>query len=267
MASPINQTTADLLPGEFGINSTDGKVYIEKSAGITTIVAVNPWSVGIGSTSFDMHHLDGRVAIGTDSFVSLMTIGDVTNVVSARGSLSLKTIPSSGTVGEAALYLEEKSGSEGWYLAVDVDGDLNFNNSSSAINSVEFLDDDSVVIRKGHLGIMTSAAQDALTVLGNARITGVATIGGNFSLDAGLFDINNTLGTDGQVLTSTGAGVSWKSGGAGATVLDDLTDVTISAPATNQVLQYNGSAWVNATSSGGTTLGLVVAASYNMLLP
>jgi len=189
MAAPIIQarrsavagkipTTADLLPGEFGINSADGKVYIEKSAGITTVLPVNPWTVGVGTTSFDMYHLNGRVAIGTDAYAGLLTIGDVdTSLV--RGSLAVKTIPTTGTLGDSAIYFEEKVGNEGWYMVVDVDGDLNFNNSSSAVNSVEFLDDDSVVLRKGHLGILTTTAQDALTVIGNARITGVTTITGD----------------------------------------------------------------------------------------
>lgn len=35
--------------------------------------------------------------------------------------------------------------------------------------------------------------------------------------------------------------------------LDDLSDVTISSPSNTQVLQYNGSAWVNATVSGGAS--------------
>lgn len=35
--------------------------------------------------------------------------------------------------------------------------------------------------------------------------------------------------------------------------LDDLSDVTISSPTNTQVLQYNGSAWVNATVSGGAS--------------
>ena len=35
------------------------------------------------------------------------------------------------------------------------------------------------------------------------------------------------------------------SGGGGATELDDLTDVTITAPAEDDDLRYNGSQWVN----------------------
>jgi hypothetical protein len=174
-------TTADLLPGEFGINSTDGKVYIEKSAGITTIIAVNPWNVGIGSTSFDMNFSNnGRVAIGSDLHISLLSVGDVSNFVTRRGSLSIKTIPVTSSVGEAALYLEEQTGTEGWYVTINVLGDMLFSNSGSATYSVEFIDaTDDVLIRKGDIGILTTTATDALTVFGNGRITGVTTITGD----------------------------------------------------------------------------------------
>ncbi len=42
-------------------------------------------------------------------------------------------------------------------------------------------------------------------------------------------------------------------GGGGATNLDGLSDVTITSPSSNQLLQYNGTAWVNATVSSGAT--------------
>ena len=37
--------------------------------------------------------------------------------------------------------------------------------------------------------------------------------------------------------------------GGGANALDDLTDVTVSAAQENQLLQYNGSTWVNTDPS------------------
>lgn len=44
--------------------------------------------------------------------------------------------------------------------------------------------------------------------------------------------------------------------GGGAAALDDLTDVTITTPVNTQILQYNGTAWVNvAAPSGGVTDG------------
>lgn len=48
------------------------------------------------------------------------------------------------------------------------------------------------------------------------------------------------------------AGASVVQIGAGA--LSGLGDVTVSSPANGEVLSYNGSAWVNATSAGGSQL-------------
>jgi hypothetical protein len=48
-------------------------------------------------------------------------------------------------------------------------------------------------------------------------------------------------------------GSSWVSIlGPSTTSIDDLSDVVITSPSTNQILQYNGTSWVNATSSGGS---------------
>jgi hypothetical protein len=91
----------------------------------------------------------------------------------------------------------------------------------------------------------------------------------NFSLND-LSDVVLTSPTNGQVLqyngtnwvnASVASSVTSVFGRTGAVVategdysLTQLSDVTLSAPTTNQVLQYNGTAWVNATiSTGGIT--------------
>ena len=47
---------------------------------------------------------------------------------------------------------------------------------------------------------------------------------------------------------------TWQNIPASAQTLDDLTDVTITSPANNQVLKYNGTGWVNGTGGGHTML-------------
>jgi hypothetical protein len=42
-------------------------------------------------------------------------------------------------------------------------------------------------------------------------------------------------------------------GGSSSQILNDLNDVTITNPMLNEILQYNGSQWVNAPNSGGGT--------------
>jgi len=54
------------------------------------------------------------------------------------------------------------------------------------------------------------------------------------------------VGTNGQLLASTGSGVQWVT--RDVSTLDSLTDVVISSPESDQVLKFNGSIWINAES-------------------
>lgn len=62
-------TTTDLQLGELAINTYDGKVYIEQDQGGvgvgTTIIAINPWSVGLGSNTYNTYFTSGNVGVGT----------------------------------------------------------------------------------------------------------------------------------------------------------------------------------------------------------
>lgn len=61
--------------------------------------------------------------------------------------------------------------------------------------------------------------------------------------------------SDGLLYSKDDAGTeSAVSGGAGASALDDLSDVTITSPSTDDVLKYNGSAWVNGDAPSGSGL-------------
>lgn len=69
----------------------------------------------------------------------------------------------------------------------------------------------------------------------------------------------------GVTASNTGGAVTVNiAGGGGATTLDGLTDVTAPTPATNDLLQYNGSAWVNAAQSvGSSTISAVLLNTAN----
>jgi hypothetical protein len=79
---------------------------------------------------------------------------------------------------------------------------------------------------------LTSPTVNSATA-NNLTLTGTLTAGGG-------------AGTNGQVLVSTGTGVQWTT--QSVSTLDSLSDVVISSPASDQVLKYNGSVWVNAES-------------------
>lgn len=55
------------------------------------------------------------------------------------------------------------------------------------------------------------------------------------------------LGTTGQVLTSDGTDAVWDDPASTVNELDDLTDVTITTPAADEVLSYDGAEWANRT--------------------
>ena len=117
-------------------------------------------------------------------------------------------------------------------LAINTyDGNLFFKKSVSgteSILSVATLTGTQTLTNK----TLTSPTVNTATA-NNLTLTGTLTAGGG-------------AGTNGQVLASTGTGVQWITNTASN--LDSLTDVVISSPASDQVLKYNGSVWINAES-------------------
>jgi len=117
-------------------------------------------------------------------------------------------------------------------LAINTyDGNLFFKKSVSgteSILSVATLTGTQTLTNK----TLTSPTINSATA-NNLTLTGTLTAGGG-------------AGTNGQILASTGTGVQWITNTASN--LDSLTDVIISSPASDQVLKYNGSVWVNAES-------------------
>ena len=62
-------TTTSLELGELAINTYDGKVFIQQdrsAVGIgSTIITINPWSVGTGTNTYNTYFTAGNVGIGT----------------------------------------------------------------------------------------------------------------------------------------------------------------------------------------------------------
>jgi hypothetical protein len=90
---------------------------------------------------------------------------------------------------------------------------------------------------------------------GTASIVTVATLAGTQTLSnktlaspviTGTITAGGGVGTNGQVLASTGSGLQWIT--KDVSTLDSLTDVTISSATSGQVLKFSGSAWINAAS-------------------
>ncbi len=94
------------------------------------------------------------------------------------------------------------------------------------------------ILANGNVGINKTVPTEKLDVSGNFALSGA-------------FMPGNTAGTSGYILRSTGAGTApvW-----GVNSLANLSDATITTPANGQLLQYNGSKWVNITPTYLTTI-------------
>jgi hypothetical protein len=81
---------------------------------------------------------------------------------------------------------------------------------------------------------------------------------------AGYATYPSQTGNAGKYLTTDGTVTSWATVNVNP-ALDDLSDVVITTPSTDQVLKYNGTNWVNGTSSGGQFFGTAAtkAIAYN----
>lgn len=88
------------------------------------------------------------------------------------------------------------------------------------------------VYNAGNVGINTSAPTEALHVVGNARITGA------------IYDSNNSAGTSGQVLSSTGTGTDWVDGGGNNIY---TADGTLGG---DREVTFNGQSLIYTTTNG-----------------
>jgi hypothetical protein len=68
--------TSDQLPlGEVALNTYDGKFYASKDVGIgTTVFAVNPWSAGVGTNTYNAYFTEGNVGIATTNPTSTLHV-------------------------------------------------------------------------------------------------------------------------------------------------------------------------------------------------
>src|SRR6056300_645249 len=192
-------TNSQLLLGELAINTTDGKVYIEQERGGvgvgTTVIAVNPWNVGLGGDAYDINFTAGDVGVGTDNPTRKLDVeiqtanGAVGSVLDSHPIAEFINLsdgaPRGLEIGSPAdsiyspVYLKV-SGTSNRFAILDQHNDENF-----------------TILDNGNVGIGTTNSTQKLDVDGNLRVTGA------------YYDSSNDSGTSGYVLKSTATGTDW----------------------------------------------------------
>jgi hypothetical protein len=114
---------------------------------------------------------------------------------------------------------------------------------------------DEITITNASTGTTYSISSETVTGGANLRLTGSDSSTDNVKVTgAGTVTVSRT---DSNTITITGSAL-------GDIVLDDITDVSITAPTNNQVLKYNGSYWYNGTDS--TTGGGLSSNSFETIV-
>lgn len=147
-------TVAQLSLGELAINTFDGKVFLSQdksSVGIaTTVIAINPWSVGPGTSTYNTYFTSGSVGVGSTLPTSkLDVVGDAkfTGVVTATTFYG--NIYSTGISTISGFKFPSTDGTDGQFLKTDGFGNLSFATSSGGSG--------------GATGAATSISQDYFT--------------------------------------------------------------------------------------------------------
>jgi len=173
-ATPNKVPTVDQLAlGELAINTYDGKLYLEQDQGSvgvgTTIVAVNPWSVGVGSTAYNIYFTSGSVGIGTTNPTSkLHVIGD-TLIIGIATADSFRGDGSQLTGITAAGSLSISTNTTNSNLLIPY---------ATSFGSTTGLGATSLLVYNpstGNLGIGTTIPTSKLHVIGDVNISGVIT--------------------------------------------------------------------------------------------
>ena len=158
-ASPSKVPTNNQLDlGELAVNTRDGKLYLKQdqtAVGLgSTVVAVNPWSVGVGTNSYNTYFDVGSVGIGTTNPTTTIDIRgtisigrtDVSGINSIRSVIDINSWEYNGVFKSVALEdgtptdIYFKDDGTKMYILGDVGNDVNEYSLSTAwdVNTATF---------------------------------------------------------------------------------------------------------------------------------
>src|SRR5210317_1062437 len=251
-------TTTTALSNRLRIDTNaQGLTSTQKSNAITNLGLS---TVATSGSYTDLSNTSSVVTLSGTQTLTNKTISSTNNTITITESNisdlgSYITASSSDTLTNKSGNISQWTNNAGYLTST------NINTSTSGSNALITLTNsaggsDSVTLAAGS-NITISESGDTITIASTAS-------GSSLTIQ----DEGSTLTTDATTLNFVGAGVTASGSGStktitisgGASTIGALSDVTITSPALNQVLKYNGSAWVNAadaTGSGSADLGAV----------
>ncbi|KKL14328.1 hypothetical protein LCGC14_2516770, partial [marine sediment metagenome] len=195
---------------------------------------ITDWWV-IGS---DLVYTGGNVGVGNVSPKHLLDVGGMQGI-GAPGNLGIKS-----DSGAWAIRIEENSGVEGWHIGVDVDGDLNFDDSNTGIR-LTFQDE------TGNIGIGTQSPGKKLEIYDSSPQLRIRDSGATASATTAFIEFG---GTDGGNWNRTGYIGDGSSGDTHIRVRAEDSDLYLGDSSGEEVLVLSGG---NATFSGNVGIGTV----------
>jgi hypothetical protein len=183
--------TSDQLPlGEIALNTYDGKLFASKNVGVgTTVFAVNPWSVGTGTNTYNTYFTAGSVGIGTTNPGSKLTV---------NGAVQIQQDPSSSS----RLIFRAKPGN-----------DYRWNIDNDSTNNFRIFREDDATAANGvvYLGISTTGTVSATKFSGDGSLlTGITATGSGVAIQ----NQGSNVGTATTINFSTNLTASFSSGTA-----------------------------------------------------
>src|SRR5210317_418540 len=251
-------TTTTALSNRLRIDTNaQGLTSTQKSNAITNLGLS---TVATSGSYTDLSNTSSVVTLSGTQTLTNKTISSTNNTITITESNisdlgSYITASSSDTLTNKSGNISQWTNDTGYLTST------NINTSTSGSNALITLTNsaggsDSVTLAAGS-NITISESGDTITIASTASGSALT-----------IQDEGSTLTTDATTLNFVGAGVTASGAGStktinisgGASTIGALNDVTITSPVINQVLKYNGSAWVNAadaTGSGSADLGAV----------
>lgn len=177
----------------------------------------------------------GALTYGGNAIILASDIGTVTSTMIANNSIIDADINSSAAIAITKLAASTISG-------VSLGNNLNTLTIGTGLSGTSY---------NGSAGVTVAIDSTVATLTGTQTLTNKTISSGTLT---GTLTANGSVGTAGQVLTSNATGTYWSTvsggGGGGATDLDSLTDVAISAVSAGDILRYDGTNWVNDVEQG-----------------